>query len=224
MIKKYLSIFAQKKCLGCQCVWHFFCLHCLESLYEYEDFCYICKKKSDTFSLHTSCYSENMPQNIIVLSRYRQQYVKKLIRQTKFYRRYNLYYEFLNREWTALKSINPSLSILVPVPSDFLRKLKRHGNHTHVLAKALSQKLEIPLDLTILQKRKHAAQQSRLSKKERLQLWENVFHAYYNRKYENYTLYIIDDVVSSGVTLSKCVVALKKVWYTHIKAICLASD
>jgi len=219
------SLFWEKKCYACGQVWHFFCPECSLKIYTYKPYCYVCKGESNNFIVHKNC-TVNFPLGqVIVLTRYRQNIIKKFLRHGKYYWKYTIYEDIISGHKDFFKThIIPQNRVLLPVPMHFLRRWKRWYNQSEKIAQVLSYILDIPVNNKIVYKKKYTKNQSHLSKVHRK---NNLTHSFRIRKNvlnKNTTIYLIDDVVSTASTLSEIAQTLKKQGFSDIRAIVLASD
>ncbi len=219
------SLFVVKKCFWCQKSGHFFCPQCYNKLYIYSPQCYFCKKISQNFSVHNDCQIHFPIEQIIVLTRYRQSGVKRLLRHAKYYGKYKAYEDiiFPHKDF-FIQNINRDNAVLVPVPMNLFRKWKRGYNQSDHIASILWKILNIPVDTSLLSRKKHTKQQSHLSREERLENLKNAFKLNKNKYPKNTLFYLVDDIVSTGATLTEISKILKLAGFSRIKAITLASD
>lgn len=225
-ILKFLSsLFIEKKCYWCQQSGHFFCRKCRGSITIYNPYCYVCKETSIDFFVHDNCNKNTLLSQIIVLTRYRQKWIKKLLRHAKYYWKYDVYKDLIipNTDFFN-KYIKNKNSVFIPVPMHFLRKWKRWYNQSQIIAEILWRECHIPVKNNFLKRSRHTKQQSHLSSLERT---KNLSWAFALNKIiddKKTTIYLIDDVVSTWSTLHEIATLFHENWYKDIRAIALASD
>ena len=225
MFEFLISLFIQKKCFSCQKLWHFFCPKCSGEIREYKPYCYICKKYSDNFFVHNNCHAWFWLTQVIVLTRYRNKWIKKLLRHAKYYNKYSAYEDLICWHEKFFENyIERENSILVPVPMHFLRKWKRWYNQSDVIAQIMSKICKIPVNKTIITRSKYTKQQSHLSQIQRMHNLENAFAAPKTKLDRETVIYLVDDVVSTGSTIATVAACLKEQWFKDVRAIILASD
>jgi len=101
-----------------------------------------------------------------------------------------------------------SSDLLVPVPLFSDREARRGYNQSILLARALSTRVEVPIDETILFRTRATASQTHLGRQER---WDNVRDAFAcsdARDLSGLRITLLDDVATTGATLDACAVAL----------------
>lgn len=218
-------LFQNNKCFWCQKSEHFFCPQCNENLELYSPYCYVCKKWSTNFSVHKECQIRFPIYQVIVLTRYRQVWIKKLLRHAKYYGKYTAYYDLVSQNSEFFqKYVSSDNSILIPVPMDFLRQWKRWYNQSNKIAQNLSKVCKIPVENNFIKRIKYTSQQSHLSQTKRA---KNLLWAFsLNDKIidKNCTIYLIDDVISTWSTVLEIAKLLQKNDYKKVKVIAIASD
>ena len=220
------DLFTEKKCYACRQVWHFFCPKCLEQLFIYSPFCYVCKKPSKNFVTHEHCRQWFCVSQCIVFTRYRNPAIQRALKHGKYYGKYALYEALCTWLWTKMTKKIDILPpwIIIPVPMYRFRKWKRGYNQSEKIALSLSNALWFPVDTRLISRKRRTKQQSHLSQSERLHNLAGAFHIHPHNYLLNTPLYLIDDVISTGSTLSEIAQTLQKAWFTDIRAIVIASD
>lgn len=111
-----------------------------------------------------------------------------------------------------LKSLNWKVDMVVPVPSSKETLKERGFNQAELIARKLSEIIHVDFENEILQKIKHTEKQANLSGIERRTNLEGAFLV--DNKYKAFlkgkTILLIDDVITSGSTISFCAKELKK--------------
>jgi len=160
-----------------------------------------------------------------VLTRYRYAWIKKLLRHAKFYNAYPSYEDIIVPYQDFFMSyIQQKNSILLPVPMHFLRKWKRWYNQTDIISNYLSETVKLPVEKRFLKRNKYTPQQSHLSASNRVHNLDNAFTFWTTQLDTSVTIYLVDDVISTGSTLNEIAIFLRKNWYKDVRAIVLASD
>lgn len=157
-----------------------------------------------------------------VLFDYKNPLVKKAIWALKYKHRRTigayfgtaLYREFFKQLSYGSKKTNEPI-LLIPVPASQKAKRIRGYNHTSVIASTIaalgkSEGLNITLRNDILYKRKEVLQQARMeSKSERKKNIEQAFAVQHGEDIFGKTVILIDDVITTGATISEAKRALK---------------
>lgn len=100
--------------------------------------------------------------------------------------------------------------LIIPIPSHLKKEKLRNFNPPTEIAKSLSLLLKIPLETNILLKTRQTTPQINLSKKERENNVKNVFMVRdKNNSLINKTVFLVDDVFTTGSTLQEAARVLK---------------
>lgn len=98
---------------------------------------------------------------------------------------------------------------IVPVPIHKARMKKRGYNQAEVIGRALSKRLNIPMDIKVLFREKKTEPQKKLSKEIRIKNVENAFKVLANVvKYNK--IILVDDIYTTGATINACARVLKQ--------------
>jgi len=230
MLKFIKDIIATKKCYSCGQEWHFLCPRCMSKMSNFSSICYVCKAKSDYFEVHQSCLEWIYFDKLIILTHYKQNIIKKLIKDFKFYYKKDIADDFWKYLWDLLlKNISWNLDdfLLIPIPLYFLKKWKRWYNQTELLIKIISKNTSIKFKNNLIKRIKNTRQQSQLSRQERLSNLESAFKI--NKKQldkvdKNKTIIIVDDVVSTWTSINSVAKLLKQNWFKKVIWLVIASD
>ena len=222
------NIIAPKHCYSCNLEWYFLCPKCLSKLSNYKPICYACKKPSKNFEVHKNCKNKIYFDNLLILTKYNTPLIQKLIKDSKFYSKKDILEDF----WIYLSNLfekNFKLernSIVSPVPMNYFRKIKRWYNHSEVLSKIISKKLNLLMENNLVKRIKNTRQQSKLSRKDRLLNLANSFKIRKNKidTIDKKEIILIDDVVSTWTTLNEISKLLKKHWAKKIICLVISSD
>ncbi len=114
---------------------------------------------------------------------------------------------------------------LLPVPLSSKKKHKRGFNQTEIIAKIISDKTDIPLT-NIIRKKSKTLPQSLLSKTERAKNLRGAFSLDKNidkQKYEDKSILVIDDILTTGATFLEIKKTLKPLSFSKIDIFTLAT-
>lgn len=193
-----------------------------KSYWKYSPFCEFCWNKIEGFSSH-----------IITTGRFHNEFWKYINSLSSFGAYEGVLKETIHCfKYGGVKRIGkelgklmaliapPEIDILVPVPLHPNKLRKRQFNQSAILAKEIAKAWKIPLSLTILAKVKDTQDQASLDATERL---SNIKDAYaVKASVKGMKVGIVDDVVTTGATLTECAKVLKKAGAKEIHAITLA--
>ncbi len=114
----------------------------------------------------------------------------------------------------------PEVDLIVPVPLHKENLQNREFNQSALIARHLSRKLLTPLHLTLLKKPGKTPAQTEVSGKERLRNLRNVFGI--SGDFERRTVLLVDDVITTGATVTECAETLRRAGARQVTVIALA--
>lgn len=221
-----LNFFFPKGCIGCKRIGLYLCDSCFARVdLSPELICAVCSKPAISGLTHPLCQRKYEIDGVFAAVVYKG-VVKKLLYQFKFSPFLsdltpllgNIIYEgFIQHE--PFVKIDKKNALLVPIPLS-TQKIKQRGyNQAELLAKYLSKKFLIPTQ-NLLIRIKNTNPQSKLSRNER----EINIHGAFVLKspIPIDTVFLVDDIVTSGVTLNEAAKVLKKSGVKRVYGVTLA--
>ncbi len=140
--------------------------------------------------------------------------VDQLVQQFKFRRHLacgQLLADEMIRRLRQSRSALPD--VLIPVPLHFTRRFWRGFNQAEFLARQLGSRLQVPVLVHRLRRTKSTSAQSGLDRKQRR---KNIRGAFCCRPLDCANVALVDDVLTTGTTLTACVQAVKKAGASHV--------
>lgn len=218
LLKALINIILPPRCLLCGKVIHSdnsLCADCFAKInFISKPYCEHCGRplpiKTETSLYCSDCLSN---QNYFRLSRSAVKYdefSKKLILDFKFSDR--LENQKLLANWLFLAGqdiFKAGIDIIIPVPLHYTRLFKRKYNQSAILAADLSKLTGIAADYKSLRKIRHTVPQIQCSGKQRTKNVQNAFEVISPENIRNKRVVLIDDVFTTGATLTECAKALK---------------
>ena len=95
---------------------------------------------------------------------------------------------------------------LIPVPLHFTRRFWRGFNQAEFLSRQMGSRFEIPVMVHLLRRTKRTLAQSGLDRKARR---KNIRGAFYCRPLAQANVALVDDVLTTGTTLTECAKAVR---------------
>ena len=168
--------------------------------------CYECRKKLQEEFKFTKNYSKK--QNFseqYYLFQYKN-LIRNLILEMKFQKKSYIYKTmeyFLQNNKKYLEKLK-KYDIIIVVPLSRKRKLQRGYNQSLLIAKIISNILQIKIENNILYKVKNIVPQSTLNQNERKDNIKGAFEVKNTEKIINRKILLIDDIYTTGSTLNEC--------------------
>jgi ComF family protein len=107
--------------------------------------------------------------------------------------------------------------IIVPVPLHPTRQRERGFNQASLLAESLSAQISTPSQ-PVLERIRYTTTQTALDRAERMENLHNAFRLRKNADVRGLRVLLIDDVLTTGSTLSECARVLKRAGATSVHA------
>ncbi len=204
-----LDLLFPRRCVSCGKIGKYFCNCCYKKI-EFIDkqICPVCAKPSiDGFThprcrtslglggMYAACHYQGPIKDAVHLLKYK--FVSDLVDSLT-----NIFIKYYPRDLYQI-------DLLVPVPLHKKRERQRGFNQSLLLAKRLSQKLDIPVSMLLARKR-HTTPQVELSGKNRRSNLQNAFSCLDASAIKGKIIGLIDDVATTRTTLLECAKVLKK--------------
>ncbi len=104
----------------------------------------------------------------------------------------------------------PAPDLILPVPLHPKRLQERGFNQSGLLAGELARKLQVPVSFNTIVRKKQAQPQTRLNRRQRLKNVKGAFELTGADRVRGRRILLLDDVFTTGTTLSECARTLKK--------------
>ncbi len=207
------------------------CMSCKKILNPFDDVRYLCESCNNSYIFLTIsgckvCGRETTGNNTLCdicntfkiayfnknysLFKYENPY-KAFIFKLKYglNKRYSYAMSLLMYEYVIQNNLFNNVDIITCVPMHKVKQRQRGFNQSELLAKQLSQYLNIPYKKTII-RTKNTVPQSKLHFNDRFKNLSTVFESVNNINIENKNILIIDDIYTSGATIMECSKILKQ--------------
>ena len=113
-------------------------------------------------------------------------------------------------------------SLIIPVPLHIKRLRQRGFNQSLILARALAEKWQIPVNFSLLKRHKFTLTQTGLNKTERTQNIKGAFEVSDKKKIAGKNVVLVDDVYTTGATINECAKTLIKAGASKVTVLTLA--
>lgn len=114
------------------------------------------------------------------------------------------------------------VDLIIPVPLHYLRLFKRKYNQSALLSKELSKLTGVETDFFSLKKIRHTKPQVSFSGKARVKNVKNAFTVKNNQNIIGKRIVLIDDVMTTGSTLTECAKSLLAAGAKSVDALTIA--
>lgn len=225
-----LNTLFPNKCINCGKTGDFLCKKCFDLINKINlNKCLFCGKDC-SFGICEKCSSEKFFNSIFCLFHYKD--VKLLIKDMKYNGFYDIcrfFGEILGNFYLEnnISSYFENYNILlIPVPMHKKRLKKRGYNQALKISEAFSYKTKINIYDRILFRTRNTIKQATLSEKERIKNLKGVFDCdlglISKLDLENTVVLLLDDVITTGSTVSECSLCLRKYGFKKIYIIAIA--
>lgn len=228
-----LDIFFPKHCIGCRRSGEYLCTNCFAKIsFDAHSICTVCNRPSIDGKTHPICKTRYSLDGTFCAVSYKN-IIRKLIYQLK-YQPYltdllpllgELSYEsFIQNEvFIQLLKKQP---ILVPVPLTSKKLRKRGYNQAELLAKELGKRFGLTVQL-LLKRVKETKPQYGLKREERIDNMKEAFvlsNQVLVTDDKVRTIILVDDVLTTGSTMSEAAQILKKSGAKEVWGLAFAKD
>jgi Predicted amidophosphoribosyltransferases len=193
----------------------FVCRKCGLPLDDGGEHCYICRHKPKEF------HFDNMRSSYLYKGG-----VRKLILKFKYSDRMFLAEDFAADMLETMEenTFFKEADLIVPVPLNILRRIKRGYNQAELLARVIGKKTAKQVLTNVLLRKKITRPQFKLSKQERQENIKDSFIVKNEKALYKKNILLVDDIVTTSATVSACAKALKNSGARKVYVIALARD
>lgn len=115
----------------------------------------------------------------------------------------------------------PGSQLLVPIPVHSLTLLRRGFNQAELLSRRLSRAWNIPT-AALLSRVRHTGSQAGLTREERQKNVQGAFRVKSDPGTRDRTVILVDDVLTTGATMTEAALTLRDQGFTRVEALVLA--
>lgn len=224
LVGAFLNFLFPPVCAYCKKVGTLLCAECrADIVWITEPICEICgqplAKTQDTCGL---CARRTLPLQQVRTAVLFQEPVQTLIHQFKYENTFALGQILADIMGQAWPHWQQPIERIIPIPLHKERYRQRGYNQSELLARWLARQLQIPLDTNVLQRIRYTQPQVQLSTKERHLNVADAFAVSDNGHIQGQHLLLIDDVFTTGATLSAATRVLLEAGAGAVSGYCLA--
>lgn len=220
LLRAALSLFYPPVCEGCGAsVGHkeYLCTQCQARAPRIvPPFCSRCAEPfsgaiSDSFAC-SNCANQTLHFDAAIAGYRARGIVRRLIHEFKYERR--MYLRHVIGDWLGAVlndvRLNPAeFDVIVPVPLHPAKQRERGFNQAALLAQSLSARASLPVK-PVLERIRYTKTQTAFDRAERMQNLHNAFRLRPGRDVQGLRVLLVDDVLTTGSTLSECARVLKR--------------
>jgi competence protein ComFC len=203
------------------------CERCLSELEGKREllgpFCPSCKRQIDPGAGGCRCEGTPAVEVAYSLGGYAEE-MESLIEAFKYKRKRKLglfLSELMSERLLELEDM-PSADLVVPVPLHRSKRRQRGFNQSEVIAGRLSERLEIQLGTGLVKRRKKTRTQTGLSREQRRENVRDAFEFRGEGDLQGRRVLLVDDVLTTGATMSECARTLKDAGAEQVWGVTLA--
>ena len=218
MLESLLDFIFPKRCVGCKKFGEYLCSNCFAKIsFAQKYFCGVCGHASYNGLTHPKCESKYSIDGVFPILNYHG-LLKKILYQYKYNPHLSdltyvlgdfLYEGFIQNE-ILMKEMQRKECVFIAVPLHAKRQKTRGYNQSGLLTEYVSKKLEIKYVSSILVRNKNTIPQFRLPKSERHENIKGAFGIIKKENIRGLTVFLIDDISTTGATLLECANVLKR--------------
>lgn len=137
---------------------------------------------------------------------------RKMVHRLKYRGEWRLGLTFGELYGAELKSsgLYDDIDLVVPVPLHIMKYLKRKYNQSEYIAEGIAKELGVKVDRRALRRRRNNPSQTRQHAADRWLNVDDLFAVRNPERLENKHILLVDDVLTTGATLSSCLYALRR--------------
>ena len=228
-IKQIAGYFFSYQCPSCDSYdYNFmeesFCSDCLHRIGVIEPpYCHGCGAELDgVLDLCSKCMvAEGRPWKDAVTVFHMKGFGGELIHRFKYGGAFELGRSLGQIAAEAVVARGIKVDVIVPIPLHWARMLRRGYNQSEIIATHLSHELNIPVERLIMRNRR-TKQQAKLDKSEREKNLMNSFSLIKGANYKKRSILLVDDVMTTGATLTEAAKVLLSELATDVNVLVLA--
>ncbi|MFH1187810.1 MAG: ComF family protein [bacterium] len=221
----FLDLLFPIECIGCGKDGEWLCGECLDNIKLLKEWhCPVCKAKLTNGYVCEKCSSQSFLDGAVIAVFYDDKLIDKAIHYLKYKGIKNLAKPLGKLLATVLNKVSfwQNDWIVIPVPLHKRRERFRGFNQSRLIAGEVAKILKFEVCENNLCRDKHTHSQMKLKREERLQNVVGAFGIKNPAFFAGKKIILIDDVMTTGVTLQECARELKRAGAVKVWAAALA--
>ncbi|MFA6526162.1 MAG: phosphoribosyltransferase family protein [Candidatus Buchananbacteria bacterium] len=224
--KDALDLVFPQFCIGCNNEGKILCQECCDKLIiNPQKICPVCKMADEA----RNCAGSQL-DNLWTLSHYQDNLVAESVQKLKYEYLIDFMHDYwkayLQKFWQLNKTEINSNHLLIPVPLHRKRLLERGFNQSELIASELAAISGLPIEKDLLKRAIYNEPQVGMNGSRRLENIKGIFSIDYKALSRSWDkeIILIDDVYTTGSTMSECAKILKSAGFKRINGLVLAVD
>lgn len=222
ILNAVLSVVFPAQCVGCGNPGTWICETCSDrGFIRSPAECMVCRTFSEGFVTHRGCGTETSLKQVLICWEYTD-LAKKIIKTVKSALQYKIVKEISSKAGEIALTYLPRDCLFVPVPTSPSRILKRGFNQTDIIAKAIGKYIGSPI-VNLLEKVETREHQTGKNRADRKNIDRRLFYvsSASPKIPHHHPIVLVDDLCTTGSTLSACASVLSESGYREITALAL---
>lgn len=224
LVGAFINFLFPPVCAHCKKVGALLCAECrTDVVWVTEPICKACGHPlANSEALCAFCARKTLPLQQVRTAVYFQEPIQSLIHTFKYENAFALgqvLAEMMVHSWPHWRQ---PVDRIIPIPLHKERFQQRGYNQSELLAHRVSDQLQIPLDTRTLQRIRYTQPQVHLSARERQLNVADAFAVLANTQLIGQHVLLIDDVLTTGATLSAAAQVLLEAGASAVSGYCLA--
>lgn len=208
-----LDLVFPKYCVGCEKEGVWLCDKCFKKIIIInKPFCPNCHRLTPKGQFCSRCRKKTNLTGVIIAAHYEEGPLKEAIHTYKYDGMYDLSQDLGNIliHTIASRNIAPE-SVILPVPLHKSRHNQRGFNQAYLLALKIKEKFpDLKINNTDLVRIRKTSHQVNLDRSDRIKNAVGQYKWVGNNMLANKTVYLIDDIYTTGATLNECARVLRR--------------
>lgn len=214
MFKSILNFFYPKSCCICNLYGYYICPTCKKLFKRNLPECYVCRRLSPGYRTHAKCKNIYLYDSVFVAWEYNQ-VCSRVLKQYKYKNVFDISKTlselFISSILESSFKENLKDTLLVPVPTSFLRTNERGFNQMESITQAIGRTLGLAVCSNFLGCNYTSVHQASKSKEERANNRKDLFYIKHYINLDKYkSITIVDDVITTGTTLNTISLLIRK--------------
>jgi ComF family protein len=221
--ENFLDLLFPPHCVNCGKIGIFLCEDCSGKILQVKSqTCPTCNRISKTGTTCPSCRRKSSLNGAISYGYFKDPILKEIIHGYKYQRIGALSKTLASFLVDLIREEEVTFDVVTFVPITKVRESWRGFNQAELLAKEITREFEVPLVKLI--KTKETKTQVGLTRKERLKNVSGSFRILKPANLAGKKVLLVDDVITTGTTLSECAKILKKARAKRVQAVVIAKE